>query len=215
MKALNIIIMLQFITYPNAKITPAEQIRQAIKGGCRWVQINLPEASDDEIKKLVDEVKPLCEEKGVFLIMAHKVELAKECNVGGVEVGKDDMPPSKARMILGPAAVVGVKVNNLADILAVSQLDIDYYTIAPFRADESDRESSLGIEGIRKICIEMEEKEVNIPHVAAGGIKLEDTLSLIEAGVNGIAVSRVIACADDPAAETEKFITALPKTEEN
>ncbi|MDE6227498.1 MAG: thiamine phosphate synthase [Muribaculaceae bacterium] len=206
--------MLQFITCSHAKLSPADQIREAIKGGCRWVQIDLPDASDDEIKKLVDEVKPLCEEKGVFLIMAHKVELAKECNVGGVEVSKDDMPPSKARMILGPAAVVGVKVNSLAEILAVSQLDIDYYTIAPFRGEDGENETSLGIEGVRKICFEMEEKEVNIPHVAAGGIKLEDTLSLIEAGVNGLAVSEAIACADDPAAETEKFVAALPKTED-
>ena len=206
--------MLQFITCSHAKLSPVDQIREAIKGGCRWVQIDLPDASDDEIKKLVDEVKPLCEEKGVFLIMAHKVELAKECNVGGVEVSNDDMPPSKARMILGPAAVVGVKVNSLAEILAVSQLDIDYYTIAPFRGEDGGNETSLGIEGVRKICFEMEEKEVNIPRVAAGGIKLEDTLSLIEAGVNGLAVSEAIACADDPSAETEKFVAALPKTED-
>lgn len=205
--------MLQFITYPDSPLSPSEQIKTAIKGGCKWVQINLPKASDEEIKKVVEEVKPLCEEKGVFLIMAHNVELAKECNVGGVEVGKDDMPPSKARMILGPAAVVGVQVNTLSDILAVSQLDIDYYTISPFRAEEDSEMPALGIEGVRKLCFEMEEKEVNIPHVAAGGIKLEDTLMLIEAGVNGIAVGKAIACADDPEKETEKFVAALPKTE--
>ena len=60
----------------------------------------------------------------------------------------------------------------------------------------------------------MEEKEVNIPHVAAGGITADDVLSLIEAGVNGIAVSKAIACAEDIEKETEKFISLLPKTED-
>ena len=204
--------MLQFVTNTKSATPVKDQIISVIKGGCRWVQINMPDSSDEEIKKVVEEVKPLCEEKGVFLIMAHKVDLAKECNVGGVDLSKDDVPPSKARMLLGPAAVIGVTVNSLADILAVSQLDIDYYTIAPFKT--SDEKDSLGLNGIRKICFEMEEKEVNIPHVAAGGITADDVLSLIEAGVNGIAVSKAIACAEDIEKETEKFISLLPKTED-
>ena len=57
----------------------------------------------------------------------------------------------------------------------------------------------------------MAQKEVNIPHVAVGGITLDDVLPLIEAGVNGIAVSGAIAFAKDIVKETEKFIAALPK----
>lgn len=204
--------MLQFITDNKAEIPVADQIFKAIDGGCRWIQINMPGSSDDEVKEVVDKIKPLCEEKGVFLIMAHNVELAKECNVGGVEVGKDDMPPSKARMILGPAAVIGVQAHSFSDVVAVSQLDIDYYALMPFRSD--DTQDSLGIEGIRNICYEMEQKEVNIPRVASGGIKLDDTLSLIEAGVNGIAVGKAIARSENPEEETKEFIKVLPKTPE-
>lgn len=205
--------MLQFITNTEAPISVTDQIFAVINGGCRWVQIRMKDASDDEIRKVVEAVKPTCEEKGVFLIMNDRVELAKECNVGGVHLGKDDMPPSKARMILGPAAVIGVTANTLADILAVSQLDIDYYGIGPFRETKTKDNLApvLGLEGIRKICYEMEEKQINIPHVAIGGVHLDDVLPLLEAGVNGIAVSSAIAFADDPVKETEKFIAALPK----
>ncbi|MDE6753891.1 MAG: thiamine phosphate synthase [Muribaculaceae bacterium] len=209
--------MLQFITNPESKMPVTDQIFSVIEGGGRWIQIRMKDAPDDEIRKVVEAVKPKCEELGVFLIMNDRVELAKELNVGGVHLGKDDMPPSKARMILGPAAVIGVTANTFADIMAVSQLDIDYYGIGPYRQTDTKKNLSpiLGIEGIRKICFEMEEKEINIPHVAVGGIKLEDVLPLIEAGVNGIAVSGAIANADDPKKETEKFIAALPETQED
>ena len=35
-------------------------------------------------------------------------------------------------MILGPAAVIGVTANTMADALAVSALDIDYYGLGLF-----------------------------------------------------------------------------------
>ena len=205
--------MLQYITNTDCKVPVEDQVLAVIEGGCRWVQIRMKDSSDDEIRKVVEAVKPRCLEKEVFLILNDRVELAKELNVGGVHLGKEDMPCSKARMILGPAAVIGVTANTFADIVAVSNLDIDYYGIGPFASTATKKKLApvLGIEGIRKICFEMAQKEINIPHVAVGGIKLDDVLPLIEAGANGIAVSGAIAFSNDLVKETEKFINLLPK----
>ena len=207
--------MLQFITNTKSKIPVTDQIFAVIDGGCRWIQIRMKDASDEEIKKVVEAVKPKCIETGSFLLLDDRVELAKEVNVGGVHLGKEDMPVSKARMILGAAAVIGVTVNTYADAAAVSNLDIDYYGIGPF-ADTQTKENLspiLGLNGIRDICYELEKNEINIPRVAVGGIKLDDVLPLLEAGVNGIAVSGAIAFADNITSETKKFIDLLPHTE--
>lgn len=206
--------MLQFITNPKSKHSIKDQIFAVIDGGCRWVQIRMKDASDDEIKEVVEAVKPKCIETGTFLLLDDKVELAKELNVGGVHLGKEDMPVSKARMILGAAAVIGVTANTFADVSAVSNLDIDYYGLGPF-AETSTKENLapvLGLKGIRDICYEMEQKEILIPHVAVGGITLDDVLPLLEAGVNGIAVSSAIANADDIVKATKDFLNVLPHT---
>lgn len=207
--------MLQFITNTDCKVPVKDQIFAVIEGGCRWVQIRMKDASDDEIKSVVNEIMPTCIEKEVFLILNDRVELAKELNVGGVHLGREDMPPSKARMILGPAAVIGVTANTYSDIIAVSALDIDYYGIGPFRHTTTKKNLSpvLGIDGIRKICYEMEENHIEIPRVAVGGIGYDDILPLLEAGVNGVAVSGAIANASDIAAETKRFISLLPTHE--
>ena len=88
--------MLQYITNTDCNTPVTEQIFGVIEGGCRWVQIRMKDASDEEIKMVVDAVKPRCIEKDVFLILNDRVELAKELNVGGVHLGKEDMPCSKA-----------------------------------------------------------------------------------------------------------------------
>lgn len=206
--------MLQFITNTKSSTPVADQVFAVIEGGCRWVQIRMKEASDKEIKKVIEAVKPKCIETGTFLLLDDRVELAKELNVGGVHLGKDDMPVSKARMILGAAAVIGVTANTFADVTAVSSLDIDYYGIGPYAYTETKEKLSpvLGIEGIRKICFEMAEKDILIPHVAVGGITLEDVLPLLEVGVNGIAVSGAIANSSDIVKATRDFLNLLPHT---
>lgn len=206
--------MLQFITNTLSKTPVTDQIFAVIEGGGRWIQIRMKDASDEEIKKVVDAVKPKCIETGTFLILNDRVELAKELNVGGVHLGKEDMPVSKARTILGPGAVIGVTANTYSDIAAVSNLDIDYFGIGPYAETKTKEKLApvLGLQGIRDICYEMEKNEINIPHVAVGGIKLEDVLPLLEAGANGIAVSGAIAFADDIVKATQNFLQVLPHT---
>ncbi len=203
--------MLQFITNTEAGASPAEQIKGAIAGGCRWVQIRMKEASDEDIEKVVAEIKPLCIETETFLILDDRVELAKKLDVGGVHLGKNDMLPSKARMLLGPAAVIGVTANTIDDIIAVRSLDIDYIGMGPFAYTNTKKNLSpmLGAEGIRSLCSDMERLEINIGHVAVGGIRLEDVRTIMEAGANGVAVSGAIAFANDIPDATAKFLEAL------
>lgn len=202
--------MLQFITDTKSKTPVIDQILQVIEGGCRWIQIKMDDASDDDIRDVVEAVKPKCIETETFLLLRDRAELAKELNVGGVHLESGDISVSKARMLLGPAAVIGLTVNTFADILAVSALDIDYVAVAPFRKSDLDHRPELGLDGIREICNQMAKNKIDLAHVAAGGIKQDDILALLEAGVNGIAVSSAIAIADDIKAETRKFIDALP-----
>lgn len=209
--------MLQYITNTESPVSVAEQVRQVIKGGCRWVQIRMKEASDEEITKVVEEIKPLCIETETFLILDDRVELAKLLDVGGVHLGKMDMLPSKARLILGPAAVIGTTANTFDDILAVRALDIDYIGMGPFRFTETKKNLApvLGIEGLRDLNSQMEKNEINIARVAVGGIRKDDVVDIMQAGCNGVAVSGAIAFAEDIAKETAEFLKILAPFEKS
>lgn len=204
--------MLQYITNTDCQTSVIDQVMAIIDGGCRWIQVRMKDASDDEIRTVVEAIKPRCIETQSFLILNDRVELAKKLDVGGVHLGKDDMPCSQARMILGPAAVIGVTANTIEDIEKVKSLDIDYIGIGPFAHTTTKKRLApvLGLEGIREICRQMNERGIELPHVAVGGIRLEDIDALLEAGVNGAAVSGAIANAPDIREATRLFIDKMP-----
>lgn len=203
--------MLQFITDPNANVPVTDQILSVIDGGGRWIQINMLEASDQIVADVVTSVMPRCIETQSFLLMTDRVELAKSLNVGGVLLTPGADLPSHARVFLGAGAVIGVGIRSFNDVTAVRSLDVDYLCFAPYRCCESGRCGSepLGITAIRDIISEMQRHDILIPTVAAGGVTYDDIPELIEAGVNGVAVSGAIANADDIAAETNRYIELL------
>lgn len=203
--------LLQYITNTESPSSVTDQIRAVLNGGCRWIQIRMKEATDLEVRNVVETVMPWCLETESFLILDDRVELAKELQVGGVHLGKTDMLPSQARIVLGAGAVIGVTANTIDDVKAVRGLDVDYVGIGPFADTKTKKNLApiLGLEGIRRIVTEMKQEQIELPTVAVGGIRLSDVVPLMEIGVNGIAVSGAIAYAPDMQKATEDFVKAL------
>ena len=202
--------MLQFVTNPDAKASIVKQVKEALKGGCRWIEVAMNDASEEEITLAINEIKPLCLECQAFLLLKDHAELAKTLDVGGVHLSADGMLPSKARLLLGPAAVIGVSAHNIDEVKAVRSLDIDYISLEPYKSDRiEDGEKVLGIDGIKEIDDQMRKMEINIARVAFGNIDVDDVDPLMKAGVNGIAVSKSIADASDIRMAAEAFIKAL------
>lgn len=204
--------MLQYITNTACGKSIPEQVKAVLAGGCRWIQLRMKDAGHDEVMEMAKTIKPLTDEKEAFLIINDYVDICRDVNCTGVHLGKSDTPPSKARMELGPLAVIGVTANTFADIEAVRSLDIDYIGMGPF-ADTKTKEKLapiLGLAGVSALCNEMNAAEINIAHVAVGGVKLEDVKPLLEAGCDGIAVSGAIAFADDMEEATRRFCELLP-----
>lgn len=202
--------MLQYVTNTECKVPVAEQIKAVIRGGCKWVQIKIDGAPDKDVRNVFDDVKELASENGVFILLDGRVELCKELELTGVHLNPKDTLPSKARVELGPLAVVGVSIHDIEDVKAIRSLDVDYVTLTPFRPKSSEDADPLGIEGVKQLCKEIEDLGVEFPRVVTSGVKAEDIAVLLEAGANGFAVSDAIAFADDIEKETEKFVRLMP-----
>jgi len=205
--------MLQYITAdPGKGKSVLQQAKEVLDGGCRWIQVRIKNASDDEVRKAIEEIKPLCAEYEAFLILNDRVELAKELEVSGVHIGQEDMPVAQARLLLGAGPVLGVTCNTYEEIKAVADQDIDYIGVGPFRytTTKEHLRKLIGIEGYSSIIEQMRQDGIdNIPVVAVGGITADDVQDLMQTGVKGVAVSGAISAAEDLTAATENFITKL------
>ena len=203
--------MLQFITHPCSRYSVADEIRMVIEGGCRWVQIRMKDASDNEVRRVAEEMIPLCQETGTILVLDDRVELTMELRVHGVHLGKHDMPPAQAREYLGPHAIIGATANTADDILALKGIDVDYVGLGPFRFTETKKNLSpvLGLDGYRSVVDTVRANGCELPIVAIGGITIDDVEPLMATGVNGIAMSGAIIGADDPVEYTARVIDRL------
>lgn len=200
--------MIQFISHSNERCSYLDGIRLALEGGCKWVQLRMKDAPDEQVAQLGVQARGLCERYGAKLILDDRVELVAKTGADGVHLGKNDMPIAQAREILGPGKIIGGTANTFEDIVAHWKSGADYIGCGPFRFTTTKKNLSpiLGLEGYRDIVARMKDAGITLPLVAIGGITAEDISAILETGVDGIAVSGTVLRAEDPAAEMAKLI---------
>lgn len=203
--------MLQFITNESDKYSIAEEVQMAIEGGCRWIQLRMKDATDEEVRETALELIPMCQETDTFLIIDDRVNVVNDLKVSGVHLGKDDMNPLEARELLGPHAIIGITANTAADIIKYKGKDIDYVGIGPFRFTTTKKNLApeLGLDGYKTIVDEVRAAGIKLPLVAIGGITIDDIDSLMATGIQGIAMSGAIINAPDPMLYTSKVMKRL------
>lgn len=201
---------LQFITHYTGRYTYFDSARMALAGGCRWIQLRMKEATEEEVEKEAIRVQDLCRQYGATFIIDDHVALAKKLHADGVHLGKKDMPIAEARKLLGKDFIIGGTANTFEDVQMHYAAGADYIGCGPFRFTTTKKNLSpvLGLEGYWNIVSRMKEAGINLPIVAIGGIAFEDIPAIMQTGVSGIALSGSILRADDPIAETRRIINS-------
>ena len=194
---------IQFIPHQNERFGYAEGARMALEAGCRWIQLRMKHATDEEVRLTAETLLPLCREHGAIFIIDDRVHLAKELGADGVHLGKNDMPVTEARQLLGEGFIIGGTANTFEDIEALYHAGADYIGCGPFRFTTTKEKLAplLGLEGYRKLKQQMIDNGIFLPVVAIGGITKGDIPDIMSTGVDGIAVSGAVLNAQDPVAE--------------
>ncbi len=190
---------LQYISQGKKPKNHLINIEEALKGGCKWIQLRLKNSKNKTIKKTALKAKMLCEKYNAVLIINDNVKIAKEISSDGVHLGKEDMKPSEARKILGNNKIIGGTANTFNDIKYLNKQAVDYIGLGPFRFTSTKKKLSpiLGLEGYRFILDKMVKKNIVIPVFAIGGITENDISKLMQTGISGIAVSGLITNEKD------------------
>lgn len=198
----------QFITHFTASISYPDSARIALEGGCRWVQLRMKDASEEELKNTAIRVQDLCRQYGATFIIDDHVDLVKQIGADGVHLGKLDMPIKEARERLGKGFIIGGTANTFEDIRQHVADGADYIGCGPFRFTTTKQKLSpiLGLDGYRSILAQMKEEGLSIPFVGIGGITREDIPALKAVGLSGIALSGGILKAGNPVREMETII---------
>ena len=171
-----------------------EQVKLALQGGIRIIQLREKELPETDFIKLASEALKLTRAYNAFLIINDSVEIVQAIGADGLHLGQEDMPLTEARKILGDDVVIGVSVKTVEEALQAERDGADYVAVNGVfpTATKEDLGYLPGLEGVAKI-----RQATRLPVIGIGGINLQNCCSVIEAGAHGIAVVTAITMSDD------------------
>jgi thiamine-phosphate pyrophosphorylase len=202
---------LYYLTQDLLHISHEQLAEDACKAGVSYLQLRMKNKTETERKSIALNVKEICQRYNVTFIINDYVELAKEISADGVHLGRTDMSPAQAREILGEDKIIGGTANNWKDILRLTEQKVTYIGLGPFSFTHTKEKLSpiLGIKGYAEILAQMSEKNIEIPLVAIGGIKLANILELKTLGIKGIAISSAINLAENRIDTAKSFLASM------
>ena len=175
-------------------ITHREAISHAIKGGMTCVQIREKHLSKRQLLETISEIKPICDEAGVLLIINDDAEICKASDTNGVHLGLSDGSISEARKLLGDEKIIGATAHNLEEALAAEVQGADYIGVgAAFGSNSKGNAVKLpNLEVYDQIT-----SSVKIPVIAIGGINSDNIGVLAGRGLVGVAVISALFGSED------------------
>ena len=159
-------------------------IENALQGGVTLVQLREKNVDGGIFLQRAIAVKNLCDKYNVPLLINDRIDVALACQAAGVHLGQDDIPPSAARAILGPDAIIGVSAHSCEEALAAEKDGADYLGVgAVFPTNSKDDASEVGLNMLKEI------RQISkLPIVGIGGINAQNYTQVRAAGAQGAAI---------------------------
>ncbi|ASS37626.1 thiamine phosphate synthase [Mogibacterium pumilum] len=172
----------------------AEAVTEAIKGGITCVQIREKHLSKQQLLGVISEIKPICDEAAVPLIINDDVEICKVSDANGVHLGLSDGSIVEARKLLGDDKIIGATAHNLEEAIAAEAEGADYVGVgAAFGSNSKGNAVKLpSLEVYNQIT-----DSVKIPTIAIGGINTDNIGALAGRHLAGVAVISALFGAQD------------------
>jgi thiamine-phosphate pyrophosphorylase len=178
-------------------------LKEALAGGdVASFQLRLKNASDDEIRRAADVLRPIVQAHGTAFILNDRPDLAAELGCDGVHVGQADASYAEARRLM-PGGIVGVTCHDSRHLaMEAGEAGADYVAFGAFFPTQTkEPKTQADIELLRWWG-----ETMVVPCVAIGGITLTNAPALIEAGADFLAVAAgVWEHPDGPQAAVKAF----------
>lgn len=183
-------------------------VASCIAGGVDIVQLREKSLDARPLLLRAAIVRGVCSELGVPFIMNDRPDLALEAGADGVHVGQDDAPPSLARRILGPFAIVGLSTHAPGE-LGKSELEpVDYVSAGPVVATPT-KPGRPGT-GIDYAALAVGRAALlRRPVFVTGGVTPDTVHDLAAAGVRHFVVVRWLTDASDAEAAARSLRRAI------
>lgn len=196
----------------NCTSDPLAVLKEALDGGVTLFQFREKgEGSligEDRVR-FAKELQTLCKEYSVPFIVNDDVELAIELDADGVHVGQDDEGITSVREKMGDK-IIGVSAHTIEEARFAIENGADYLGVGPI-FPTSTKKDTKAVQGTKGLAY-FREQGITVPIVGIGGITIENTAAVIEAGADGVSVISAISLAESAYESTRKLVEEVKRS---
>jgi len=184
-------------------------VARMIAAGIRVIQYREKEKSDRQQYEECLKIRKITREAGVTFIVNDRVDLALLVGADGLHLGQDDVPPERARKLVGDTIFIGLSTHSPEQAEAALKQDVDYIGVGPIFATNTKKDvcAPVGLEYLEYVV-----KNVSLPFVAIGGIKEHNIADVYRRGGRCIALVTEIVGAPDIVDRARSLRAAMGKT---
>ena len=198
--------MMLLYAVTNSKLksnkTLAEQVELALKGGITCLQLREKDMDDEAFLAEAIEMKRLCAQYRVPLIINDNVGVAIKSGADGIHVGQEDMEVSEVRKLVGDNMIIGVSAHNVEEAQKAVAGGADYLGVGAIYATTTKPDAEfVSLNELKRIC-----RAVRVPVVAIGGMERGTISKLSGTGVDGVAMVSAIFAADNIEQECRRLL---------
>lgn len=187
-----------------------EVARLALEAGADMIQLREKSLESRELLARAKQLVALCRRHGAKCVINDRVDIAMLSGAWGVHVGQHDLTVAEVRKMAGTSLRVGVSTENIDQAVAACRDGADYCGVGPmFPTTTKEKPRLAGAMYLREFV--SHERTGSMPHLAIGGITVENVPELIAAGVRGVAVSSIVCGAMEPGEVVAKLVKAIQR----
>jgi thiamine-phosphate pyrophosphorylase len=186
---------------------PIELTKKLLDAGARLFQYRNKTSSSRELLHASQALCLTVRQRGGTFLVNDRADIAHLAGANGVHLGQGDLGVSAARKVVGKDCLIGLSTHNLQQFNAAIESCVDYIAIGPIfpTSGKQNPDPVVGIDFIRTV-----RKLTTKPIVAIGGITLERTRQVLDAGADSVAVISDILKARKPADRARQYLQTIP-----
>ncbi|AHW64249.1 thiamine phosphate synthase [Corynebacterium glyciniphilum] len=197
----------------------ADIVAKALHGGVSVVQLRDKTLDDDAFTTRAVELADILAGTGVPLFINDRIDIAGRLGLH-LHIGQDDIDFRTARAMLPDDLMIGLSVDNHAQIREIERLmrdgvrPPDVLGLGPVELTDTktDTGRALGVTGPGSVHeLAAHARELDIPSVAIGHVNAANAAALGRTAVAGICVVSAIMSAADPTAATRELRSLCPR----
>lgn len=171
-----------------------EVVKDMIEGGAKIIQYR---EKYREIRQRYEEcaiIRDMTAKAGVTFIINDNIDIAMLLKPDGVHIGQDDLPIKEVRKLVGEDMIIGLSTHSPEQAKQALKDGADYIGTGPiYKTFTKDNVCApVGLEYLEYVV-----NNINLPHVAIGGIKENNLNDVLEKGAKCICLVSDIVEAEN------------------